>query len=429
MKVYLHFSKSVLLGFLFSVLFTVIFSFNPAEAQITIIGQNNPGVDIQAIQKAVDQGGTVTLKGTFNFGNEGRVNITKDVKIAGETDNKGNPMTKIKGGFWTFHSPLPAKLPPEVPGPKITIQGIHFDGALWTPICLAYSSGATITKNKMTNIRPKAWDEPIMGKSGLNMQQGLLCSPRLAQPKESRKYIPNVFTGNLIIEENDIDLTNAVPTKTIAQGIWVNWTTGVNAQIQRNTVINCSRNSIETIDNFLGTDGSGLIIVKDNKIVTSTEGILVPTPQTPNGIVVGWFLDMSGGLDPQRNIKYIVSNNAIRTRGKTSIGIAVFSDGAIVVNNSISSEGTESVPLRVQSSDGYIAYNKVEGAGSRPGMWVMPWKPFKGSKNVFVDNDLKQFKTSGADAVFDKGSYNNLFIGPSCKVNDLGSNNLIQMTK
>ena len=60
-----------------------IFSFNSAEAQITIVGQNNPAVDIQAVQKAVDQGGTVNLKGTFDFGDKGRVNITKDVKIVG----------------------------------------------------------------------------------------------------------------------------------------------------------------------------------------------------------------------------------------------------------------------------------------------------------------------------------------------------------
>ncbi len=57
-----------------------IFSFTPVEAQITIVGQNNPTVDIQAVQKAVDQGGTINLKGTFDFGNEGRVNITKDVQ-------------------------------------------------------------------------------------------------------------------------------------------------------------------------------------------------------------------------------------------------------------------------------------------------------------------------------------------------------------
>jgi len=406
-----------------------IFSFNSAEAQITIVGQNNPAVDIQSVQRAVDQGGAINLKGTFDFGNDGKVNITKDVQIIGETNHKG-PVTKIKGGFWTFHSPLPAKLPPEAPGPKITIQGIHFDGALWTPIYLAYSSGATISNNKMTNIRPKAMGgQLIFGKPGLNMQQGIICHPGYGQTWETRKYIPDLFTGNLIIEDNDIDLTNEVPTKTMSQGAMVIWTTGINAQIQRNTVINCARNSIETIDNYLGKDGSGMIIIKDNKLVPATEGLPVPSPQTPNGIMAGWFLDLSGSLDPQRNIKYIVANNGIRTRGKTSFGIVVFTDGAVVVNNAIISEGTEALALGVRSSDGYIAFNKIEGASSRPGIHVGTWKPLKGSKNVLIDNDLRQFKSSAADVLFDKDTCNNLYIGPKCKVSDLGSNNSTQMAK
>ena len=353
-----------------------ICSFISAEAQITIVGQNNPTVDIQAVQKAVDQGGTVNLKGTFDFGNEGRVNITKDVKIVGETDNGGKPVTKVKGGFWTFHSPLPAKLPPEAPGPKITIQSIHFDGALWAPVYLAYSNGAMMSNNKMTNIRPKVMDIPIFGKPGLNMQQGIVCHPGYAQtPMETRKYIPNAITGNLIIEDNDIDLANDVLTKTMSQGVMVVWTTGINAQIQRNTIINCARNSIETIDNFLGKDGGGMIIVKDNKLVPATEGLPVPSPATPNGIMAGWFLDLSGALDPQRNIKHVIVNNAIRTRGKTSFGIVAFTDGAVVVNNAILSEGTEALAIGVRSSAGYIAFNKIEGASSRPGIVVGPWKP------------------------------------------------------
>ncbi|MBM4325274.1 MAG: right-handed parallel beta-helix repeat-containing protein, partial [Deltaproteobacteria bacterium] len=70
-----------------------IFSFNSAGAQVTVVGQNNPTTDIQAVQKAVDQGGIINLKGTFDFGDKGRVNITKDVKIVGETDQKGGPAT------------------------------------------------------------------------------------------------------------------------------------------------------------------------------------------------------------------------------------------------------------------------------------------------------------------------------------------------
>ena len=409
-----------------------VFSFNSVEAQITIVGRNNPGFDIQEIQNAVDQGGTVNLKGTFDFGNEGRVNIIKDVKIIGETDNKGTPATKIKGGFWTFFSPLPAKLPPEAPGPKITIQAIHFDGALWTPIYLAYSSGATITKNKITNVRPQVEEMrfgPLAGKpTDFYRQQGILCTPDFAQPWETRKYIPDLFTGNLIIEDNDIDLTNDVPAKTVAQGVWVTWTTGINAQIQRNTVINCARNSIETIDNYLGKDGSGMIIVKDNKLVTATEGVAIPSPQTPNGILVGWFFDLSGGLDPQRNLKHIVASNGIRTRGKTSVGIFVFTDEAVVVNNAIFSEGTEALGLVFGSSNGYIAFNKIEGASSRAGMIVGPAKPLKGNNNVFMENDLTKFKGLTTDVRFDKDARNNFYFGHSCKVSDLGSNNSIQIT-
>jgi len=405
-----------------------IFSFNSAKAQITIVGQNNPATDIQAVQRAVNQGGTINLKGIFDFGNEGRVSITKDVKILGETNHKG-PVTKIKGGFWTLHSPLPAQLPPIAPGPKVSIQSIHFEGALGSAIYLVYSSGATITGNKLTNLRPKESDFPIFGKIGLNYQRGIFCGTAYAQPFASRKYIPDAFNGHLTITDNDIDLTNDVPTKTMAQGVFVACTTGVNARIQGNTIINCSRNSIETIDNYLGKDGSGMIVIKNNQIVTSTEGLPIPGPSTPSGILVGWSYDFSGGVDPQRNIKHIVANNGIRTRGKTSRGIISFTDGVVIANNAILSEGSEAFPLIVGSSDGYIAYNKAEGISSRPGVLVITREPFKGSKNVIMDNDLKQFKTSAADVVFEKDACNNFYIGHSCKVSDLGSNNLIQMTK
>jgi len=403
-----------------------IFSFSSAEAQITIAGQNNPTVDIQAVQKAVDEGGTVNLKGTFDFGDKGRVNITKDVKIVGEIDPKGSPLAKIKGGFSTFHSPLPSQLPPEVPGPKITVQNIHFDGALGWPIYLAYSSGATIANNIMTNVRPMPIPAPMFGRTGVFLQEAIVCGPFL---EKGSKYQPGAFTGQLTITDNEIDLYNQNPVNTLGTGIWIVWTTGVIAQIQHNTIFNSSRNSIEMLDNYLGQDGNGMIIIKDNKIVTAIEGISVPTPQTPNGILVGWFMDMSGGLNPQRNIKHVVVNNAIRTRGKTSSGITALTDGVVIVNNAILSEGTEAIGLSVYSSDGYIAYNRMEGASSRPAMLVRPLKPLKGSKNVFVDNDSRQFKSSTADFVFEKDACNNLFIGPSCKVNDLGSNNSIQMTK
>ena len=410
----------------------VLFSFTSAEAQITIVGQNNPSVDIQAVQKAVDEGETVNLKGIFDFGDKGRVKITKGVKIVRETDPKGGPLTKINGGFWTFHSPLPATWPPEAPGPKITIQSIHFDGSLWVPINLAHSSGATISNNKITNVRPFLIPQQVLGIGSMSMQHGIYCGPQISQmmlPPEKRAYTPDVFTGNLNISDNEIDVTNDNPIKTMAQGIFVIRTTGIKAQIYGNTIVNCSRTSIETKDNYRGKDGGGIVIVRDNKIVTSIEGIPFPTPATPIGILVGWFDDISGGLDPQRNIKYIVLNNGIRTRGKASAGIGALTDGVVIVNNAIISEGGEAFGLGVYSSDGYIAYNRIEGVSGRPAMFVRPLKPLKGSKNVFVDNYLKQSKSSTADVVFEKDASNNSFIGHTCKVTDLGSNNSIHMGK
>ncbi|OFZ88868.1 MAG: hypothetical protein A3F74_17230 [Betaproteobacteria bacterium RIFCSPLOWO2_12_FULL_62_58] len=101
-----------------------------AESQPAAVeGKHDPAVDVQAVQKAVDQGGTVLLKGRFDFGDKGSVTITKDVNVLGETDERGAPRTTIRGGYYTFHSPPTGQTPPP-PGPKIAIKNIHFDGAL-----------------------------------------------------------------------------------------------------------------------------------------------------------------------------------------------------------------------------------------------------------------------------------------------------------
>lgn len=396
---------------------------SPETYDSVVVGKSDPAYDVKVVQDAVDKGGVVLLKGTFDFGTDGRVNIKNDVKILGKTDNQGKPLTKIKGGFWTFHSPLPSQLPPEVPGPKITIQGIHFDGALWAPILLAYSSGATITSNKITNVRPKVIDEPIFGKSGLNRQQGIVCSSSYVQPKKTRKYQPGSLTGLLTIADNDIDMANEAPTKTLAQGVMVLWTTGVTAQILRNTVLNVSRNSIETLENFLGQDGSGMIVIKDNKIVTPTVGIPVPTPATPDGIVAGWFLDITGGADPVRNSKIIIMDNYIEARGDTSIGIILLSNGGVVASNNIVMKcGPKAIGVFQAGSDGFIANNDIKGSGLCA-ILVRPLKALKGSRNTIALNKLSSFKSSMANVIL-KGD-NNVVAGDCGKVVSAGKNNQI----
>jgi hypothetical protein len=397
----------------------------PAETQQTVVGQDNSGIDFHMLQAAVSDGGTILLKGTFNLGDTGRVNIIKDVKIMGETDDKGTPKTKIKGGFWSLHSPLPSKSPPEVPGPKITIQNIHFDGALWAPIHLAYCSGATISNNKITNVRPFP-PYPIKPRV-CYFQTGILCGTYWAQPgslKMQAKYQPGAFTGELIISDNEIDVGNPTPELTLGQGIFVHWTTGVTARIANNTVVNCSRNSIETFDNHLDKDGIGMFTIQNNKITSSKVGVPVPSPRTPNGIVIGWFMDPTGAADPKRNNKYIVMNNFVRVFGQTSLGIFAEASEAVIKNNQIYTEGPESTALFLRIANCSVTENKTEGTGNI-GCFIGPLQKMMARGNKLVGNIFSSSKITVADIVFDKGADDNEVIGEGGTVNDQGTGNKI----
>ena len=178
------------------------------------------------------------------------------------------------------------------------------------------------------------------------------------------------------------------------------------------------------MDNYLGKDESGIFIIQDNKIVTSQVGIPVPSPRTPNGIVAGWFFDVTGGADPKRNPKYTIINNAIRARGKTSVGIMAFTDGVVIGANAVVTEGADANFLFLASANGYIAHNKIEGTGSHA-FHITPRKPLTGSNNVLVGNDMSQFKATVVDVFFDKGAKNNVFSGSSGTVTDLGEANQI----
>lgn len=316
------------------------------NAQQTVIGQDNPAVDVQAVQAAVSQGGEIVLKRTFDFGEKGSVIISKDVKIIGEKDSQGIPTTKIKGGLRTFLSPLPAQLPPRAPGPEIAIQDIHFDGTQAYPIYIAYCSGATITGNKITNVRP------FVATPKMNLSVGIMVGTNWIQPAATKKYQPGAVTGIITIVDNDLDMANDTPAKTFGQGIFVHWATGITLQISGNTVKNCSRNSIEAMDNYLGDDGSGSVVIRDNKVTTATMGLPFPSKFTPNGILVGWFLDGTGAgaSNPKQNMKHTITNNTVRARGETSMGMWIASNEVIVENNQISTEKQSAIPIRVNSA-------------------------------------------------------------------------------
>jgi hypothetical protein len=235
------------------------------------------------------------------------------------------------------------------------------------------------------------------------------------------KILPGAVTGNLIFENNKVDLKCKNPEITVGHGVLFAWTWGAIIEIKGNWIRNASRDSIGSFDNYLNEEGRGSIVVAENNIVTPAVGIPFPSPSTSNGIVVGWFFDRTGGLDPSKNSKIIVIRNYVQTNGEASTGILSLSDGVAILGNRIESRGgSKSNGIRQLGSNAFIARNKIDGTGGFA-LQASPFKVFKGSGNTFAWNDVREFKASSGDFLF-VGNKNTL-VGPKYKVVDKGQGN------
>ena len=378
-----------------------------AQDAVVVRGLDDFSRDPARVQSAVDRGGTVVLRGTFDFGDSGSISIRRDVEILGELST-GQQSTKVKGGKWSFHSPLPSALPPTEPGPSIAIRGIHFDGASEAPIHIAYARRVVVSDNRITAVRPAPSPAPVLGREGLFLQQGISLGPALSFPGT---YPAGSLTGDVRVERNYIDLASGEPNRTMGQAIIMLWATGAKAYFVDNTAVNVSRNAIEALDNYPDRDGSGFVVIHGNDVTTPVDGLAFPSPSFPNGIVVGWILDMKSSADPAKKMKYIVADNTIRTRGDTSMGITVLVDDAVVANNTIMAEGKLSVPLMLFGSDATVTGNRIEGTGVAAVHLSARRKPLAGSRNLLLDNATSSFRPAAGMAIQeDDGVQGNLVL-------------------
>ena len=273
-----------------------------AGAQEVVYPTGNPGYDRANVQSAVDTvavGGTVLLKATnvsgdptpFQFGvpiswtspllptyDPWRVLITKDIKIIGEKDNKGNPLTKIIGGVWSFYSPLSASYA----APDITIEDIHFDGAIYAPIMIRYASGLKIVGNWITDVHPFPtgltgnFPDQIDGTIyRLRIQEGISIGLLFGGT-----YVPGALTGIIEVSDNVIDLVidpnvpfpsasslgDNTPRNTFGEAIFVAFTTGASIVISRNYVTNCSRNQIQVLITIWAQMAREVCLLKGNTV-------------------------------------------------------------------------------------------------------------------------------------------------------------------
>ena len=287
----------------------------PAQADGTVVtGTGTPGQDVPNVQAAVDKGGLVQLRGKFNFGPNGRVRITKNVRIQGQADSIGEPKTTITGGFWTFYAPLPVKgAPPADKGPIISVRAIRFDGAKSTPLHFPHVGGLDVRGCTVTDVIPQPVDIPWSDGDTLPFQAGIVVGNRIDYPKAPLK---RAVTGTVRIEDNRFLMENNRPEGVAGYGVVADWTWGAEITIARNTIHRSSRNGIEVLDNVRSDKGKGSIDISGNRITTDEEGIAWPHKFGPNGIVAGWYFDTSGGADFSRNNRIAVTGTASRDEAR-----------------------------------------------------------------------------------------------------------------
>lgn len=390
----------------------------------TVVGKNDPSVDAAAVQRAVDQGGTVLLKGAFDFGEKESIRITRDVELAGEPGAAGKPGTVIKGGQASIRS-----LPPEratMPAPKISIRDIHFDSAAWTPILIGFASSTVVTGNLFTRVKPAHFPgSDFSGGRPHRMQHAIVVGGIATEPGTPLGRPSAIVSGRVSITGNEIDLSNDTPKETLGIAIFVIHTRGSDAEIAANTVRNASRNAIEVSDNLRGADGSGRVVIRDNRIETPAEGVTIPSPRTPNGMVAGYYVDPSAATDPARAIPHSILRNAVRARGQTaaSSGITALTDGAEIIENHVTLEGPGTWGMIVAGSGNRIERNRIEGSGTF-GVVIGPvLAPMAGSDNRLNGNELSGLKTSRADLMILKGANGNRVTGAGGTIADAGERN------
>ena len=85
------------------------------------------------------------------------------------------------------------------------------------------------------------------------------------------KILPGAVTGKLIFNNNKVDLKCKNPEITMGQGAFYIWTWGATIEIKGNTIRNVSRNSIESLDNYLDEEGQGRVTITGSEVAPAAK--------------------------------------------------------------------------------------------------------------------------------------------------------------
>ena len=362
-------------------------------------------LDMFNVQAAIDRGGTVILKATnaagqptaFDFGPpdpqvNGGVNLHTDVRILGE--QSGSSMTTIKGGF----NPILGLVPV-----KSTIQGIHFDGPLDSPIALIRSTGADIVGNRISGI------VPLLLFFGFTEIEGIFISG-FDDPQ-------NAITGRINIVDNTIEISG---------GDFVN---GMQFD-EVSADISVTGNTVD----FLQSDGAiqtlGILVFRSHGKADVVQNHITMGDGNPDAFPAGIFV---GG---HAEASYRISDNTVVANHPNADGIdvvglsadtatqqAIVEGNHVAVHSTILTAGGIAFVGAVQRS--LMAANRIEGTSGNAVQVLGLSDTLLADSNHALGNDVSALAPANGDIFFGFGSVNNLFAGSCDTYVDLGVDNRI----
>lgn len=392
--------KNPYIALIFLLLCTA-FVANNARATTVVYPTGIFPTDVQNVQAAIDQGGTVLLKATdtfghpvaFNFGtpqDEAGVNIVNDVSITGEL--VGSNRTTVGGGVTAFI----------VFGGRNSITGIKFDAPLVKAISIHGSSGTSIIGNEIVNVIP-------LGHQPFTIADGI----------DVHSSNPADVSGNLVISGNTFgDLTG-----TFSFAIQVD-SVAANVTISNNTF------QLGQLPTDLGFVNSGAIAC-----------IRCHSPVTiyGNTITIGPGLVFAGiTVIGDADARYHVFSNTINSQGPFTDGIDMLgiagdpgpTVAAVIENNTIEVHNAvnffSGIGLFGAVSNSTIQGNIIRGDA---GAALNADELFLGDvmnqvlSNRFLFNNIASATVSGAHIFLGENTVTNLIRGQCVDVIDLGVGN------
>jgi len=451
-------------------------------APTTVVqGVDNPLYDVPAVQSAVDQGGTVILRGTFDFGTDagnhiivpGRTGAAQDVKgtstvfiyqkdvtIKGETGKQGELTTVVKNGmpaFWIGWDGEVSRVQPSgTYGVDFGIETFPVDASGKVNYRDAgpepgYAGPQTryarAFQNVSTTIKTIFFDSPkhggikaaagrdifVIGNAFSKVQfGGLVHLNNFAGATHIAAafggvglfYAPFLYptiTGNIVAERNIID---GVGTEVI-NNLHGGESLGLVALFTNATAVRIEGNEIRNVGRQADGTGSGAFAASITVCDNYKASPLVAHNIVYNSSLIGiWDLVGIALPPPRPTIKHNKLVNCMIGIKSESWGAPM--NGRLIHQNSISQDGLlgsgQSCIVASWLNASLIRANTFEGDYTEPLVALL-----SSSNNEMLENrDLRSTDLPEPPTYFlDVSSSGNLIMGASGTAQDTGTNNKI----